>query len=174
MNLAIFGGSFDPVHIAHEQIVYKALESFDIDKLEIVPTYLNPFKSSYDLSPKKRYELLVKTFQENEKINICDFEIKQNKKVASIKTVLYLKQQYNPSKIYLIIGADNLINLHKWYKIDELKKLVEFIIVTRPGYNLDINKNFKVLNVSIDISSTKLRDKVNMDFIPKKIREEFK
>ncbi|MGM0519255.1 MAG: nicotinate (nicotinamide) nucleotide adenylyltransferase [Campylobacterota bacterium] len=174
MNLAIFGGSFDPVHIAHEQIVYKAIDSFDIDKLEIVPTYLNPFKSSYDLSPKKRYELLVKTFYANDKIDICDFEIKQNRKVPSIKTVLYLKKLYNPSKIYLIIGEDNLENLDKWYKIDELKELVEFIIVTRPGYNLDINKDFKVLNVNIDISSTKLRDNINLDFIPEKIKEEFK
>ena len=74
MHLAIFGGSFDPVHIAHKKIVIEALENLEIDRLEIVPTYLNPFKKSFKLSPKKRYERLRKTFNSYEKGNVCDFE----------------------------------------------------------------------------------------------------
>lgn len=47
MKIAIFGGSFDPIHIAHKKIVETALKELDIDKLIIVPTYLNPFKKDF-------------------------------------------------------------------------------------------------------------------------------
>ena len=62
MRIAIFGGSFDPLHIAHVAIVNDSLKKLDIDKLIIVPTYLNPFKNSFYLDPKSRFELLKKVF----------------------------------------------------------------------------------------------------------------
>ena len=52
MKIAIFGGSFDPIHIAHKKIVETALKELDIDKLIIVPTYLNPFKKDFLFEPK--------------------------------------------------------------------------------------------------------------------------
>ncbi|MGA1933569.1 nicotinate (nicotinamide) nucleotide adenylyltransferase [Arcobacter sp. YIC-464] len=172
MHLAIFGGSFDPVHIAHVKIVDEALKQLEIDKLIVVPTYLNPFKTNYHLEPKTRYELLKKIFQKNEKIEISDFEIDQNEAVPSIKTVNHLKNLYKPSKIYLIIGADNLKSLEKWYKFDELNSLVEFVVATRDGYKNDKLDSYKVLNVNIDISSSKLREEFDLNFIPYQIKDD--
>ena len=172
MRIAIFGGSFDPIHIAHVMIVRKALKELDIDMLIIVPTYLNPFKSSFYLNPKTRFKLLKKVFKEFEKVEICDYEINQEKTSYSIDTVNYLKNLYNPSKIYLIIGEDNLITLDKWYEIDKLKELVEFVIATRKGFESKKAKEFKNLDVDIDISSSSLRDKINFDYIPKEIKDD--
>lgn len=172
MHLAIFGGSFDPVHIAHVKIVDEALKQLEIDKLIVVPTYLNPFKTNYHLEPKTRYELLKKIFQKNEKIEISDFEINQNEAVPSIKTVNHLKNLYKPSKIYLIIGADNLKSLEKWYKFDELNSLVEFVVATRDGYKNDKLDSYKVLNINIDISSSKLREEFDLNFIPYQIKDD--
>lgn len=172
MHLAIFGGSFDPVHIAHVKIVDEALKQLEIDKLIVVPTYLNPFKTNYHLEPKTRYELLKKIFQKNEKIEISDFEIDQNEAVPSIKTVNHLKNLYKPSKIYLIIGADNLKSLEKWYKFDELNSLVEFVVATRDGYKNDKLDSYKVLNINIDISSSKLREEFDLNFIPYQIKDD--
>ncbi len=174
MQLAIFGGSFDPVHIGHEAIVHNALNKLDIDKLVVVPTYLNPFKNSFHLEPNLRYELLKKVFDNLEKVEICDYEIKQAKPVYSIQTVKYLKNLYNASKIYLIIGADNFENLHKWYKIDELDSLVEFVIASRDGYVNKQLQGFKTLKVDIDISSSQLRNEIDLNFIPIKIKEDIK
>ena len=174
MQLAIFGGSFDPVHIGHEAIVNGALDTLDIDKLVVVPTYLNPFKNSFHLEPNLRYELLKKVFNDYEKVKICDYEIKQAKSVSSIQTVKYLKNLYNASKIYLIIGADNFENLHKWHKIEKLDSLVEFVIASRDGYVNKKLQNFKTLEVNIDISSSQLRNEIDLNFIPIQIKEDVK
>ena len=79
MKIAIFGGSFDPIHIAHKKIVETALKELDIDKLIIVPTYLNPFKKDFLFEPKDRFKLLQKVFKDEKRVEICDFEINQKK-----------------------------------------------------------------------------------------------
>lgn len=172
MQLAVFGGSFDPVHIAHEAIVNEAIKELDIDKLVVVPTYLNPFKNSFHLEPIIREKLLKKVFFNNQKVDICDYEIKQNRAVYSIETIKYLKNLYKPSKIYLIIGADNVKDLNKWEAIDELKSLVNFVVASRNGFIDSSFIKFKNLTIDIDISSTILRDKIDLNFIPKQIKED--
>lgn len=172
MRIAIFGGSFDPIHVAHVAIVKEALKKLHIDMVIVVPTYLNPFKSSFYLNPETRFNLLKKVFKDFEKVQICDYEINQEKTSYSIDTVNYLRNLYNPSKIYLIIGEDNLKTLDKWYKIDELKQLVEFVIATRKGFESKKAKEFKNLDVDINISSSLLRDKIDLDYIPKEIKDD--
>ncbi|MBL3519237.1 nicotinate (nicotinamide) nucleotide adenylyltransferase [Aliarcobacter lanthieri] len=171
MRIAIFGGSFDPVHIAHKTIVEVALKNLDIDKLIVVPTYLNPFKSSFYLEPKIRFELLKKVFADFTNVEICDYEIKRDKVSYTYDTVNYIKSLYKPSKIYFIIGEDNVRNLHKWYKIEELKRELEFVVVTRVGFNQNI-EDFKILDINIDISSTNLREQIDLNFVPEVIQED--
>lgn len=174
MRIAVFGGSFDPPHIAHEKIVFEALEKLDVDKLFIVPTYLNPFKADFHIEPKSRFMLLKKLFKNEEKIEICDFEIKQNRKVPSYETISYLKKYHDLSKIYLIIGSDNFKSLEKWYKIDLLKKDVEFVLAKRIGFLNENLDSIKTLNIDIDISSTNLRNNIDLKYIPKKIQNDVK
>jgi len=172
MNIAIFGGSFDPPHIAHEKIVHKVLKKVDdIDRLIIVPTYLNPFKEEYHLSPKQRYKLVKKLFKEEKNISVSSFEINQNEAVPSIKTVKHFKKLYKTKKIYLIIGSDNLETLHLWHKFEKLKSLVEFIVISREGYEVK-NDIIQFINIKmkIDISSTSLKENLRLEYIPKKIK----
>ncbi len=173
MQIAIFGGSFDPIHIGHVSIVKEALKFLCIDKLLVVPTFLNPFKSKSYFSAKQRQEFLIKVFEDYEDVEICDYETKQNKIVYSIDTVKHIKALYNPSKIYFIIGSDNLEKLDNWKQIHELKKLVEFVVATRKGFEIK-NKDFKTLKVDIDISSSTLRDTLDLDYIPKQIKQNIK
>ena len=172
MRIAIFGGSFDPLHLAHVAIVQNALNELDIDKLIVVPTYLNPFKSSFYLDPQTRYELLKKVFIKFEKVEVSNYEINQLAPSYSVNTVNYLKNLYNPSKIFLIIGEDNIDNLEKWYKYDELKELVEFVVASRAGFEKKKANKFKCLDINIDISSTQLREKINFDYIPREIKDD--
>ncbi len=172
MRIAIFGGSFDPVHIAHEAIVKTALNELDIDKLIIVPTYLNPFKNSFYLNPITRFKLLKKVFQKVKKVEISDYEINQEKLSYTINTVKYLSNLYNPSKIYLILGEDNIKNLENWYQIEDLRKIVEFVVASRKGFENNEAKKFKNLNIDINISSSELRDKIDIEFIPIEIKDD--
>jgi len=170
-TVAIFGGSFDPPHIGHVQIVQEALKKLPITKLYIVPTYLNPFKTKFHVDAKIRFEWLKKLFTCKE-IEILDYEINQERAVPTIETVKYLFSKQNFKKIYLIIGADNYANISKWNKYEELKELVEFVVATRDAEHLP--KDLKKLSINVNISSSKLREKMDITFIPKIIENDIK
>lgn len=172
MQIAIFGGSFDPVHKGHEQIVKKALKKLKIDKLFLVPTYLNPIKSSSHLSAKKRFKLLKKLLKKQKKVHISSYEIDQKKAVYSIETIKYIKKKYKPSKIYLIIGADNYENFHLWKDYKKIKKLVKLVVVTRDGFKHKNPKNVKTLKVDVKISSSYIRNTFDTKEIPKNIKKD--
>jgi len=76
---------------------------------------------------------------------------------------------------YLIVGADNLKNIHLWYNIDKLKDLVEFVVISRDKYPLKSNYiNIKTISLNTDISSSKLREKMELKYIPKQIQNKVK
>ena len=175
MNIALFGGSFDPPHIGHESIVYEVLEKINIDKLIVVPAFLNPFKIKSHFSPNDRLELIKKLFNSDKRVEVSDFEVSQNKSIPSIQTVEHIKQKFNPANIYLIIGADNIKSLHLWKNFDKLIQLVTFIVISRDGYE-EKNDIIQVINIKLDIniSSTTLREDLDLKYIPKKIEQKVK
>jgi nicotinate-nucleotide adenylyltransferase len=165
MKIAIFGGSFDPIHTGHIKIIKKALKELDIDYIILVPTYLNPFKKEFTALPKIRLKWLKKTFLTHKKIKISDFEINNNKPTYAIETIEHIKKRFAPKKIYFIIGSDNLATLSKWKNYKKLKKRVEFVVATRPGFRY--KTPFKKLELNVNISSTKIRKRGKKRFLPK-------
>jgi len=172
MNIAVFGGSFDPPHVGHVMIVDEALKALHVEKLFVVPTFLNPFKDKFSAPAILRYKWLCKIFKDNPKVEVLDFEIRQKRQVPSIETIKYLIKKYNPKKIYLIIGADNYAKLHLWKDYDELKSLIEFVIATRD--DIITPKELKKIKINANISSSELREDFNLSFIPKCIKSEVK
>jgi len=170
MNIAIFGGSFDPVHLGHIEIVKKTLSDKDIDKIIIVPNYLNPLKNSFSAPPGLRYKWLKEVFKEFENVEVSDFEIKKNRPVYSIETINHFKPKY------FIIGSDNLKTLDKWYKIDEILKKTQFIAATRGKIDKNLLKKYginKIIKIDIPISSTEIRNG-NFKYLLKTIEKEIK
>ena len=153
-TIALFGGSFDPPHIGHIAIVKEALKLKDVQKVVIMPTFLNPFKSSFYASATLRIKWLKEIFEPFEDVIIDSYEVDLKKSTASIDSVKYLLKKYK--KIYLIIGADNLKKLSKWDRYNELQKLVTFIVASRDEIEIPIS--FLKLKVEEDISSTNLRE----------------
>jgi len=167
-TIALFGGSFDPPHIGHIAIV-EALRGLEyIDGVVVMPTFLNPFKSKSSAKPSLRLKWLREIFKDDSFVKVDDFEVKQNRPVRAIESVLYLLTKYE--KIYLVIGADNLSSLNRWYKFDELKKLVTFIVATRD--NIKIDSSYIVLNINEDISSSKLRKNLDTSKLPNECKDE--
>jgi nicotinate-nucleotide adenylyltransferase len=163
-TIALFGGSFDPPHIGHIAIV-EALKKFDnIDKIIIMPTYLNPFKTLWYAPAELRLKWLKEIFCDDDKVIISDYEVKQTQKTPSIKSVEYLLKSYK--KIYLVIGADNLASLYQWYKFDELQKKVTFIVAPRNG--ITIPEKYLCLEVDEHISSSALRENIDTNKLSKR------
>jgi nicotinate-nucleotide adenylyltransferase len=167
-SIALFGGSFDPPHIGHKAIV-EALEKLEyIDKIIIMPTFLNPFKSSSHASAELRFKWLTQIFKDSQKVEIDKYEINQNRRVASIESVNYLLTKYK--KIYLVIGADNLETLKSWKNYEELSKKVTFIIATRD--DIDISDKYISLYIEENISSSELRKNMQISKLPQECQEE--
>ena len=168
MKKAIFGGSFDPPHIGHLEIIKQALASLDVDELIVVPAFLNPFKSKSFAPADLRLKWLKAMTKELNGVVVSSFEVDQNRAVSSIETV---KRFMNDTDtIYLIIGADNLQALPKWKNFKELDKMVTWVVATRDGIN--IPDKYIRLDVNQDISATELREQVNEAYLDKSIADE--
>lgn len=163
-TIALFGGSFDPPHIAHEAIVKALLNIKEIDKVVIMPTFLNPFKSQSFAPSQLRLKWLKEIFSDYKNVEISEFEVSKSEKVPTIESVKYLLKTYK--KVYLTIGADNLESLHKWQNFNELKNLVTFIVASRD--KVEIPDGFIKLDIDVDISSTALRQSIDRTQLPQK------
>lgn len=180
MNIAIFGGSFDPPHAGHDEIVKTALNTLYIDKLIIIPTFCSPFKTEFSALPKQRFEWCKALWgenSENSKILVSDFEIlrglKNGQKTPTITSVRHFKELFNPQKIYLIIGADCLKSLYKWAEFSALNEIVEFVVASRENFQIPTcHKSLKNLQINVNISSSFVRENFDFSKIPAKIRDE--
>lgn len=170
MNIAIFGGSFDPPHKAHEIIIQEALKQLEIDKLIVIPAFLNPFKDKFFAPPNLRLKWCNQIWQNTQNIEISDFEIKQNRAVRSIESVKHFLKLYEPQICYFLIGADQLEGLHKWYKFDELSNLVKFVVAARN--DIFVLPDLQKLDINVKISSTKMRENLEFDGVSDAIKPE--
>ncbi len=130
-SVAIFGGSFDPPHLGHLEIIQK-LDSMGVyDKIIIIPTFCNPFKAQSSFPPAKRFAWLQKICKPFPKVEVSDFEIVANRVVYAIEYIQAYKKLY--PHITLVLGADNLESLPQWKDFESIKQMVEFLVVIRFG-----------------------------------------
>ena len=168
MKKAIFGGSFDPPHIGHLEVIQQAIRSLNIDELIVVPAFLNPFKSKSYAPAKLRLKWLTAMTEKMKSVRVSSYEIDQNRAVASIETVKHFKN--SGDNIYFIIGADNLKDLSSWKNFKELDEMVTWVVATRD--NIEIPPQYIKLNVNQNISATQLREQVQEAYLDKSIAKE--
>ncbi len=164
LSVALYGGSFDPPHIAHIAIVNALCNLNFLDKVIVMPTFLNPFKSNTTAPAELRLEWLRDIFEHSKNVEVSSYEVDLGVKTPTITTVNHLLDSYK--KIYVVIGADNLKSLKMWSQFEELENKVKFIVATRD--NIDIPSNFIQLPIDLKSSSTELRKKMNIQDLPEK------
>ena len=166
----MFGGSFDPVHNGHENILRTALDYKKFDKIIIMPIGSPGHKPSCKAPFVVRKHLVELAFGDiGVEMEVSDFEGNSSEKSYSYITVDYLKSLYPDSKIHFVIGADSAINLHKWMKWQHLAQNVTFLVFDREeGENSQLLKavdNIKqyspdtviIKNKVFPVSSTQIR-----------------
>ncbi len=158
-TIALFGGSFDPPHLGHLSIIKESLKILEIDKLIVVPTFLNPFKSTSYALPQQRLKWSKELFGTISKVFISDYEINQGKATTTMQTLTHFQEQFHVK--YIIIGADNLASIQKWHYLKRLNEQITWLIATRESHELvtEILRDFKLLQVDVNISSTEIRKK---------------
>ena len=163
MNLYLFGGSFNPPHLGHKEIIKHFMGSSDL--FVISPSYQSPFKLNLPLVSflhrKKMIKLMLDSFI-NEKFLIIDYE-QNNKYLYTIETIKYLKKTYEDYSIHLIIGADQFNKIESWKDYQYILDDVILDVVSRPGdviKDSSIHYNY-VDSISIDTSSSFIRKNIN-------------
>ena len=166
IKIGVLGGSFDPAHKGHLAISKEAKKRFKLKKVIWAITKKNPFKKESKTSIAQRIKYCKKIIGINSFIKVKFYEkiIKSNK---TINLINHLKKNKS-IEIYFLMGADNLINFHKWYKSKIISKKCNILVFDRHGYKKNSlkSKTFKQLSEAnlefiefnkVNISSSQLR-----------------
>jgi len=172
MEFAIIGGTFNPVHIGHLIIAERAYLDFNLDKVIFMPAGNPPHKNNKNVIDKNhRINMLKTVIKKNNHFDLSLWEINNQGKSYTVKTIDYFKEKYIVDKVNLIIGTDSLAQIFNWYQPEYVLSNSKLIVAKRSGYSYSetmkdqrlrkYQKNINLLDNSlIDISSTMIREYV--------------
>ena len=159
-KIGIYGGTFDPIHHGHLILGRQACEELGLDQLIFVPAALSPFKKrSAQASGEARLSMLRAAIESQDDFAVDDCELKRPPPSYSIDTVLQIRERDPNAELFWLIGTDNVGGLNKWHRMDELKKLVQFVVLDR-GSGKESGHQYPVVQRNIDISATEIRNRV--------------
>lgn len=140
-RIAIYGGTFDPVHLGHLEVARKVSELFEIDELLFVPAQVAPHKLDREVTPAlHRYAMLVLATQYPQ-LCVSSFELDAPDRRYTVDTVAHFKKQFGASaELFFLMGADSWAEISTWRDWEVLLKTVDHIVVTRPGYDLSLER----------------------------------
>lgn len=166
MKIGLFGGSFDPVHVGHLLVAQAACEELGLSRLFFVLASQSPFKPENKPAPANlRASMLRLALVGKTNYEVDEQEIKRGGISYTVDTVRDYVRRFPQAQIFYLIGADNAESLPKWREADELAKLVEFVVVPRPGEtvagNLPPQFRLRILKgFSLALSSSQIRKRV--------------
>jgi len=133
-RIGMIGGSFDPLHLGHLIIAQDAVERLGLSKVVFIPAAIPPHKQdARQVNAEHRLNMLKRAVEADARFSVSEIEIQRGGLSYSVDTVRELKAVRPDVEWVLIIGSDTLVDLHNWYKIDELLELCEIATFCRPG-----------------------------------------
>jgi len=169
-KIGILGGTFDPIHIGHLVAADQALSFASLDEIWFMPAPNPPHKMALEITTiNHRLEMVKKAVEMDPKYKLCTIELDRFGLSYTLDTMKELKMKYPDYQFFFIIGGDMIKYLPKWYGIEELITIVNFIGLDRPGYEYqatsskenDIIDQVKLIPMpQLDISSTQIRERV--------------
>ena len=164
-RIALYGGTFDPVHSGHIEIARKVLELFEIEKVLFIPAHVAPHKIGRPVTePIHRYAMLALATQNDLRLSVSTFELEAPDRRYTVDTVGHFRAKFAGSaELFFIMGADSWSEITTWCEWERLLTMINHIVVTRPGHEVDQTlpaPNARVLftdAVMKDISATGIR-----------------
>lgn len=140
MNIALFGGTFDPVHTAHVRAARAAVRQFQLDQVLFVPSGNPPHKPEDQLTPfPHRYAMVALACGRDRRLvpSLLEAPRADGRPQYSVETVRAVKASLGPKdRLYFLLGLDSFLDLPHWKQYRRLLELVSFIVVSRPGFHL--------------------------------------
>lgn len=136
-KIAIYGGTFDPVHRGHLDVATGVVREFGLDELMFVPAFHAPHKRrSEPTSAFHRFAMLCEASDSIEKTRVSTLEVEQPETPFTIETIGRIKELHPDDRIFKVIGADSWEEITTWRRWEDVLSEVDIIVVTRPGYEI--------------------------------------
>ena len=138
-RIAIYGGTFDPVHSGHLEIARRVTQLFEIDEFLFVPARVAPHKFDREVSPAlHRYAMLALATKAEPGLYVSTFELDGAGRQYTVDTLSYFRSQFGESTdFFFVMGADSWGEITTWYEWRRLLTLTNLIVVTRPGNEIN-------------------------------------
>lgn len=174
MNIGIYGGSFNPVHMGHINLAESAVREFGLDMVCFVPSRISPHRSSNEYaSAEDRLEMLRLATSGKPFFCVSDYELKNDRISYSIYTVEHFRKKFPADRLFLLLGSDMLLSFDKWYCFEKILSQVTLIVVSRNNGDMDSLKR-KAAELSVYgeiLISNALPEVVSSTEIRKNFRE---
>ncbi len=158
MKIAMFGGSFDPVHNDHVALCEAMINKFALDKVVVFPAACSPFKAGTQTEGFHRLNMCKLAFEAINRVEVSDFEIRKGGKSYTVDTLMFLNEKYNSSELFLITGSDAFLTLSTWYQSDEIFRLAHILAMVRGSDDINALKSkaeeYETLNARCTLVST--------------------
>jgi len=180
--IGIFGGTFDPVHKGHTEIIKNLFELIPLDKVIVIPNGIPPHREA-SASSEERLRMVSSAFKSVDNIVIDNREIKKKDPSYAISTLKELIEENSEHSLVWIMGSDAFAEIDSWYQWSDFTKMVNIIVMVRPNHEIPVESEaYKLLQKShtidkdslssgnekilllkirpIEISSTDIRNKI--------------
>jgi nicotinate-nucleotide adenylyltransferase len=172
LNLAIFGGTFDPIHCAHLTVAREAAEQFGLDRVLFIPASNPPHKCGASADYEHRYRMVEVACHDQPAFEASRLEAGEGKSY-SIQTIETLKSGLSPAdRLFFLIGADAFAEIESWHRAPDVIRAVNFIVVTRPGHDYDVPLGatvYRLDTVALPVSSSEIRKRLGAGEEPDEI-----
>jgi nicotinate-nucleotide adenylyltransferase len=162
LNVGVFGGSFDPVHLGHLVAAEQAADRLQLAQVRFVPARCHPFKSGHHASPDDRLAMVAAAIEGNPRFVLDAREMRRPAPSYTADTLRELGTASPGDALFLLLGADAAAELPAWHDAEAVGTIATVVVVTRPGVVVPPHRLIRaVVEVpAIDISATAIRDAV--------------
>lgn len=165
MNVGLFFGTFNPVHIGHLILGEYLVENSDLDEIWYVISPQSPYKKNVQITEDRlRLHMLELALEDHPKLKANDIEFSMPKPSYTAHTLVNLRKRYPLHQFHLIMGADNLISIKKWHQYQEVIAEFPIIAFPRPGFlpTEEVLKMCEYISKAplLEISSTYIRQSI--------------
>lgn len=137
--IGLFGGTFDPIHMGHLSAMKMLCDQISFDAVHWVLSARPPHKDQINVSIEHRFRMMQLAVSSVPNYIAEDAEIKRAEKSYTVNTVESFRTEYTDAQLCVIIGGDSLLDLPNWHRYQELIEMVNWVVMNRPGYRLELS-----------------------------------
>jgi nicotinate-nucleotide adenylyltransferase len=151
MRIGILGGTFDPIHNGHLEMADRAQTFFSCDRVYLMPAYSPPHKAKGSItSSYHRYAMAALATMDRENVDVSRLELESPSQPYTVQTIMKLRERLgNAAAIFFIMGADSFRELETWREYRQLIASCHIVVITRPGYQIDLAERGARLQTNI-------------------------